>query len=39
MLANAGIKRICYLEFYREERIFKVAERIGIELCEVVNKA
>jgi dCMP deaminase len=36
MLANAGVKRICYREFYREERIFKVAEQIGIEMVQVV---
>lgn len=35
MLANAGVKRICFGEFYREERIFRVAEKLGIELVEV----
>ena len=35
MLANAGIRRIIFEEFYREERIFRVAERIGIELVDV----
>jgi dCMP deaminase len=31
-LANAGIKRICFGEFYRDNRIFEVAAKIGIEL-------
>jgi dCMP deaminase len=33
--ANAGIKRIVYGEFYRDERIFDVAKRIGIELLHL----
>lgn len=31
-VANAGVVRIVYREFYRDERIFEVAQRIGIEL-------
>lgn len=31
-LANAGIERICFGEFYRDNRIFDVAKQIGIEL-------
>lgn len=34
-VANAGIKRICYNEFYRDERIFGVAEKLGIELVHI----
>lgn len=34
-VANGGIKRICYGEFYRDERIFEVADKIGIELVHV----
>ena len=34
-LANAGCTRICYGEFYRDERIFDVATKIGIELVHV----
>jgi dCMP deaminase len=34
-LANAGIVRICYGEFYRDDRIFDVAGKIGIELVHV----
>lgn len=33
--ANAGIRRICYGEFYRDERIFDVAERIGVQLSHI----
>jgi dCMP deaminase len=35
LIANAGIKRIVYGEFYREERSFEVARSLGIELLEV----
>ncbi|HLC60166.1 MAG TPA: cytidine/deoxycytidylate deaminase family protein [Candidatus Nanoarchaeia archaeon] len=35
MLANAGIKKIYYGEFYRDQRIFDVAEKIGIELINI----
>ena len=34
-LANAGIQRICYGEFYRDERSFQVAEQLGIEMVHV----
>jgi len=35
MLANAGIKKIYYGEFYRDERIFDVAKKVGIELTHI----
>jgi len=35
MIANAGVRRICYGEFYRDKRSFEVAERIGVELVHV----
>lgn len=35
MLANAGIQRICYGEFYRDDRIFDIAKQIHIELLHV----
>ncbi len=35
VIANAGLRRICYGEFYRDARIFEVAARIGIELVHV----
>ena len=34
-LANAGIHRICYGEFYRDDRIFEIAKQIQIELVHV----
>jgi dCMP deaminase len=34
-LANAGVVRICYGEFYRDERIFDIAAKIHIELVHV----
>ena len=34
-LANAGVQRICYGEFYRDERIFDVAAKLQIELVHV----
>lgn len=33
-LANTGVQRICYGEFYRDERIFGVAEQLGIHLLQ-----
>ncbi len=33
--ANAGIKRICYGAFYRDERIFSVAATLGVELLHI----
>ncbi|MBI4582531.1 MAG: cytidine/deoxycytidylate deaminase family protein [Planctomycetes bacterium] len=35
MIANAGIKKVCFGEFYRDERIFDVARRLGIELVDL----
>ena len=35
MIANAGIKKIYYGEFYRDERIFDVAKKLGIELIHI----
>ena len=32
MIANAGLLRICYGEFYRDLRIFKVAKRLKMKL-------
>ena len=34
MLANAGIKKIVYGEFYRDQKIFDFAKRLGIELVQ-----
>jgi dCMP deaminase len=35
MIANSGIRRIYYGAFYREDRIFRVAERLGIQLIDL----
>ncbi len=35
MLANAGVKTIYYGEFYRDQRTFRVAKRLGITLREI----
>ncbi len=35
LIANSGIKRICYLEFYRDERILATAKQANIELEQI----
>jgi dCMP deaminase len=35
LIANSGIQRIYYLEFYRDERIITTAHKAGIELKKV----
>lgn len=35
LIANAGIRRIYYAEFYREEKSFAVARELGIELIAI----
>ena len=35
LIANAGIGRIAFGEFYRDPRIFEVATRLGIELVDM----
>ena len=35
MMANAGIKKIYYGEFYKDERIFETAKKLGIELIHL----
>ena len=32
LVANAGIRRIVFGEFYRDDRIFDIAERLGIDV-------
>jgi dCMP deaminase len=39
LIANAGIRRIVYGEFYRDERIFDIAQRIGISLVDLSAKS
>ena len=35
LIANSGIKKIVYHEFYRDEKILAVAQQAGIELAQV----
>jgi len=35
LIANSGIGRICYGEFYRDEKSIRVAKRLGIELVDL----
>jgi dCMP deaminase len=35
LIANAGVKRIVYGEFYRDQRIFDFATEVGIELVHL----
>ncbi len=35
LIANAGLARICFGEFYRDPRIFEVATRLGIDLVDM----
>jgi dCMP deaminase len=35
IIANSGISRICFREFYRDERIFEISRTLGIALDQV----
>lgn len=35
VLANAGIRRICYGEFYRNEHVLEAAAQIGVEMVDL----
>ncbi len=35
LIANAGLMKIVFGEFYRDQRIFEFAERLGIELVKL----
>lgn len=37
-IANAGIRRVVFGEFYRDERIFVVAKTLGIELVDLSGR-
>jgi dCMP deaminase len=37
-IANSGIRRIVYGEFYRDNRIFEVASKLGVELIHLPEK-
>jgi len=34
-LMNAGITKICYAEFYRDERIFEIAKKMHVPLMHI----
>ncbi len=36
LIANSGIRRIFYLEFYREDKVLTVAGEAGIELKQIL---
>ncbi len=38
LIANAGITRIFYGEFYREEKSFAIAQDLGIELVQIAGE-
>jgi len=35
MIANSGIRRIVFGEFYRDQRIYEVSQQLGIELVDL----
>lgn len=39
LIANAGIVRIVFGEFYRDQKIFDVSQKLGIELVDFSSKA
>jgi dCMP deaminase len=39
MIANAGIRRIAFGEFYRDQRIFDISKTLGIELVDLSGEA
>ena len=39
MIGNAGIRRIVFGEFYRDERIFDIAKKLSIELLQLDSGA
>jgi len=39
LIANTGIRRIIFGEFYRDERIFEVAQQLGISLVDLSAKS
>lgn len=38
LIANAGIQRIVYGEFYRDQRIYKLSELLGIHLDHLAQE-
>jgi dCMP deaminase len=38
LIANAGLRRIVFGEFYRDERIFSLSQELGIELVHLPGR-
>jgi dCMP deaminase len=38
LIANAGIKRIVFGEFYRDARVFEFSQKLGVELVDLSGK-
>lgn len=38
LIANSGLVRICFGEFYRDQRIFEFAKKLGMELTEIASQ-
>ena len=38
LIANSGITKIYFMEFYRDERIIKIAKKLNIELIDMSKK-
>jgi dCMP deaminase len=34
LIANAGLKKVVFGEFYRDQKIFEVSQKLGIELVD-----
>ncbi len=39
LIANAGMKRIVFGEFYRDQKIFEFSQKLGIELVDLSPKS
>jgi dCMP deaminase len=39
LIANSGLQRIVFGEFYRDARIFETATRLGIELVDLTGSS
>ncbi len=37
MIANAGVRKIVFGEFYRDQRIFEMSRALGIELVDLTG--
>lgn len=39
LIANAGMKRIVFGEFYRDQKIFEFSQKLGIELVDLSSRS